>query len=403
MASLTRRGFGVAGMGALASAGAVRPAGASWLGNLLQGGRGMTESGGVRLKQIASVDLRGQGDEFSWSVSTMAWSPDGSRLVAVNGLGNFLNVIDTATWRLLVRFRIMASDERRCFGFSAEGKELIASKRVDPGSSENPPAFSVFETDTGRVVRESQLLPVSIPELHGKPDDMTLQQRRTDQKLAVSPDGRYVFIDFRGGTSRTTRWFNYVFNATSGQLIATGDARPFSLPSINNSNLLAGIVTFSAQGLSPASREITIYRLPALSKVLSFPAPVQGIASLAWSPAGDRLAGGANGLTHPREEESIRVWDATSGARLAGFVGEFEPVVYLNWHPSGKFFVTSSAKGTGERGALVQFLPAHGGEPILRHFAADRVVITGPCFCPRTGLLAWHDRGQIFIHEIQGI
>jgi WD40 repeat protein len=403
MASLTRRGFGWAGMGALAGAGAVRPAGASWLGNLLAGGRGMTESGGVRLKQIASVDLRGQGDEFSWSVSTMAWSPDGSRLVAVNGLGNFLNVIDTATWRLLVRFRIMASDERRCFGFSAEGKELIASKRVDPGSSENPPAFSVFETDTGRVVRESQLLPIWIPELHGKPDDMTLQQRRTDQKLTVSPDGSHVFINFRAGTSRSTRWFNYAFSAAGGQVTATGDARPFSLPSINNSNLLAGIVTFPTQARSPASREITIYRLPALSKVLSFPAPVQGVASLAWSPAGDRLAGGADGLTHPREEESIRVWDATSGARLAGFVGEFEPVVYLNWHPSGKFFVTSSAKGTGERGALVQFLPAHGGEPILRHFAPDRVVITGPCFCPRTGLLAWHDRGQIFIHEIQGI
>ena len=403
MESLTRRGFGLAGMGALASAGTARPARASWLGNLLPGGRGMTESGGVRLKQIASIDLRGQGNEFSWFVSTMAWSPDGSRLVAVNGLGNFLNVIDTATWRLLVRFRIMSSDERRCFGFSAEGRELIASKRVDPGINENPPAFSVFETDTGRVVRESQLLPVSIPELHGKPDDMTLQQRRTDQKLAVSPDGRYVFIDFRGGTSRTTRWFNYVFNATSGQLIATGDARPFSLPSINNNNLLAGIVTFSAQGLSPASREITIYRLPTLSKVLSFPAPVQGIASLAWSPAGDRLAGGANGLTHPREEESIRVWDAASGARLAVFIGKFEPVVYLKWHPSGKFFVTSSAKGTGEQGALVQFLPAHGGEPIFRHFAPDRVVITGPCFCARTGLFAWHERGRILIHEIQGL
>ena len=58
MENVTRRGFGVAGMGAaLASAGAVRPAGASWFGNLLQSGRGMTESGGVRLKQIASVDL----------------------------------------------------------------------------------------------------------------------------------------------------------------------------------------------------------------------------------------------------------------------------------------------------------------------------------------------------------
>jgi hypothetical protein len=48
-------------------------------------------------------------------------------------------------------------------------------------------------------------------------------------------------------------------------------------------------------------------------------------------------------------------------------------------------------------------LPADGGMPILQHFAPDRVVITGPCFCPRTGRLAWHEEGQILIHEIQGL
>jgi len=130
---------------------------------------------------------------------------------------------------------------------------------------------------------------------------------------------------------------------------------------------------------------------------------VPGIKSLSWSPTGDPLATGASGPAHPREEESIRVWDSASGSRLAGFVGEFEPVVYLKWHPSGMFFVTSSAKGTGEQGSLVQFLPAQGGEPMFRHFAPNRVVITGPCFCPRTGLLAGHERGRILIHEIQGL
>jgi WD40 repeat protein len=249
----------------------------------------------------------------------------------------------------------------------------------------------------------SQVLPISIPELHGKPDDMTLQQRRADQNLTVSPDGRHVFINFRAGTSRSTRWFNYVFSAASGQVTATGDARPFSLPSINDTNLLAGIVTFPTHDLSPGRQEITIYRLPTLSKVLSFPAPVQGIASLAWSPAGDRLAGGADGLTHPREEESIRVWDTISGARLAGFVGKFEPVGDVAWHPSGRFFLSESSKNIGERGSLLQLLPADGGTPLLQHFAPVGLIISGPCFCPRTGHLAWHQRGQILIHEIQGL
>jgi WD40 repeat protein len=401
MESLTRRAFGVAGMGAaLASAGAVRPAGASWFGNLLQGGLGMTESGGVRLKQIASVDLRSQGDAFSWSVSSMAWSPDGTRLVAVNGLGNFLNVIDASTWRLLVRFRVMRADTRRTFGFSASGRELIASKRVEPGSDENPPAFSVFEMDTGRIVREAQLLPISIPELQGKPKELALQQRRGDQKLAVSPDGRFVFLSFEVRGPGPNQ-FAYVFDGHNGQLVGASRSRSWSVPSISLDNRL-GVTTLSPQA-NVVPDEVTIFSLPELKKILSFQAHLRGVESLAWSPNGERLATGASGLTHPREEESIRVWDASSGARLAGFVGEFAPVVYLKWHPSGKFFVTSSAKGTGEQGALVQFLPAHGGEPIFRHFAPERVVITGPCFCPRTGLLAWHERGRILIHEIQGL
>jgi WD40 repeat protein len=339
----------------------------------------------------------------------MAWSPDGSRLVAVNGLGNFLNVIDTATWRLLVRFRIMSAIGDRAFGFSASGRELIASKRVNPGSSENPPAFSVFEMDTGRIVRNSQLLPISIPELQGKPNDLMLQQHRNDQDLAVSPDGRFVFMSLGARVSGTYRKFAYVFDGFTGQLLGSGQQGSWSRPTIAHDNRMV-VKTSLIRNLDEYLRapnnfweELTIFSLPSLNKLLGFPAHIPRTKSLAWSPAGDRLATGADGLTHPREEESIRVWDAASGTRLAGFVGKFEPVVYLNWHPSGKFFVTSSAKGTGEQGALVQLLPADGGTPLLQHFAPNGVVVTGPCFCPRTGLLAWHDRGQILIHEIQGL
>ena len=401
MESLTRRGFGFAGMGALASAGAVRPAGASGLLDPLTSLRGTTYPDRVRLKQIASVDLRGQGDEFSWSVSTMAWSPDGSRLVAVNGLGNFLNVIDTATWRLLVRFRIMPGAHTRQFGFAANGKQLIASKWVAPGSKENPPTFSVFETDTGKVIRESEGLPIFIPNFYGKTDDFSLQQRRSDQLLSVSPDGRYVFINLSARISGTTRWFNYVYSAGDGLLITTGDARRFALPSISKNNLMAGIVTFSAQSLWSARRELTIYDLPSLSKRLSFTVSPPGVASLVWSPDSASLFTGAN--ADGQAEEAIRIWNAANGERRTGFAGRFEPIAYADWHPSGRILASSSAKGTGETGSLVQILPADGGAALYQHSAPSSVVITGLCFCPMTGHLAWHERGRILIHEIQGL
>ena len=210
MQGLTRRALGLAGMGAaLAGCDAGRPAGAAGSRAALLGAGPMGDPGKLRLKQVASVDLRNQGDAFSWSVSEMAWSPDGSRLVAVNGLGNFLNVIDTSSWRVLVRFRIMSVDGQRPFGFASGGRDLIASKRVDPGGTENPPAFSVFEPDTGRVLRESQLLPVFLPALNGRPNDLSLQQRREGQQLTVSPDGRFVFLMFSGVVAGTRRRFAY--------------------------------------------------------------------------------------------------------------------------------------------------------------------------------------------------
>jgi hypothetical protein len=138
-----------------------------------------------------------------------------------------------------------------------------------------------------------------------------------------------------------------------------------------------------------------------LNKRLSFPAPLPGIASLVWSPDGTSLLTGAN--ADGQAEEAIRIWNPANGERRIGFAGRFEPIDYADWHPSGRIFASSSAKGTGETGSLVQILPADGGAALYQHSAPSSVVITGLCFCPMTGHLAWHEGGRILVHEIQGI
>ena len=173
------------------------------------------------------------------------------------------------------------------------------------------------------------------------------------------------------------------------------------MPSVSHDNRLAVATNATRLGYD---NEIAIFDLPSLKERIGFQAHDRGVRSLAWSPDGSRLASGSSATVPPREAEPIRVWDATSGARLAGFIGEFEPVSFVEWHPSGAFFLTKSAKGDENlRGSLVQFLSPNGGAPLLKHFAPDRVVINGPCFCPRTGRLAWFQQGQILIHEIQGL
>jgi WD40 repeat protein len=397
MESLTRRGFGLASMGALASAGAVRPAGASWLGNLLQGGRGMTDSGGVRLKQIASVDV----PEAEW-VRSMAWSPDGSRLVAASYR---LNVFDTATWNLRARFRVLVPNPGKIFGFSADGREVVASR-----TNETP--FSVFETDTGKVVRDSDPFPISIADILGQssiPDTLgqselrRLWQVRDQQSLTVSPDGHYVIIILNVGGSRSNvprAFYTFLFDSQTGRHLSTSEGIWRRRPTISLDNRLA---VEAPRGFDAPS-ELEILDLPSLAKRFTFSARRGLIGSLSWSPEGDRLASGTEGAASPgSERDALTIWNATSGERIGGFASGIEPVNNLDWHPSRRLIVSTSAKGTGDRGTLLQLLPAGGGEPTLRHFASGSTLIDAPCFCPRTGRLAWHERGKILIHEIQGL
>lgn len=399
MESLTRRAFGVAGIGAaLASAGAGRAQASGSAGF-----HGMSDAGRVRLKQIASIDMPRSHEH----VMSISWSPDGSRLVADSSV---LNVFDMTTMRFRARFPIMEAQWPRRFGFSADGKELIASKALPRRSTENntaennPPAFSVFETDTGRIVRESDVLPVFLPDILGRPDDFSLQRQRVMQSLTVSPDGRYVIITLNVGPipeGPSPRLFAFLFDSQTGRHLNTAEGLLWSLPTISRDNRFASAARPRNLGTHP---QLAVFDLPSFQQRLIFPTRLGFMESLAWSPEGDRLAGGMADQSSPREKyDSITIWNATSGERLAGFASGIEPIRHLDWHPSGRLIVTASAKGTGDRGSLLQLLPSGGGVPVYRRFASGGTLINGPCFCPRTARLAWHEGGKILIHEVQGL
>ena len=386
MVSLTRRGFGLAGMGAaLASGGAGRSQASGFAGF-----HSTSDPGRLRLKQIASIDLPDTHDQLA---REMAWSPDGSRLVAATSV---INVFETATWKLRARFRALTANSGKIFGFSADGRELVASRAV-----ETP--FSVFETDTGRVIRDSDPFPISIPDILGQSDPRVLWQVRDQQSLTVSPDGRYVIIIqnvIGSGINASRLFYTFLFDSQTGRHLSTSEGTLRRRPTISRDNRLA---VEKRQGFSVPS-EVEILDLPSLTSRLSFPVRLGFMRSLSWSPEGDRLASGMSDSSSPREQyDSIAIWNAMSGERIAGFASGIEPIETLAWHPSGRFILSDSAKGTGERGGLLQLLPAGGGDPLFRYFASGSTLTNAPCFCPRTGRLAWSERGKILIHEIQGL
>jgi hypothetical protein len=219
----------------------------------------------------------------------------------------------------------------------------------------------------------------------------------------VSPDGQYVIIILNVGGVRSNvprPFYTFLFDSQTGRHLSTSEGTLRARPTISRDNRLA---VEASQGLNAPS-ELEIIDLPSLTKRLSFSARRGLIRSLSWSPEGDQLASGTEGAASPGSEiDALTIWNAMSGERIGGFASGIEPVNNLAWHPSGRLIVSTSAKGTGDRGTLLQLLPASGGEPALRHFASGSTLIDAPCFCPRTGRLAWHERGKILIHEIQGL
>ena len=226
---------------------------------------------------------------------------------------------------------------------------------------------------------------------------------RNQQSLTVSPDGRFVVLLLEVSGSRSTvrrPFYTFLFDSQTGRHLSTAEGIWRRRPTISRDNLLA---VEAPRGFDAPS-QLEIMDLPSLTKRLSFPVRLGSMQSLSWSPEGDRLASGMSDSSSPRDKyDSIAIWNATSGERIAGFESGIEPIRHIDWHPSGRFIVSISAKGTGDRGTLLQLLPAGGGEPALRHFASGSTLIRAPCFCPRTGLLAWNERDKILIHEIQGL
>jgi WD40 repeat protein len=363
--------------------------------------------GQLRLERVARLNV-------APNATDMAWSPDGSRLaVAVEG-GSRVAIFDTASWRLVTKIARAGNYWKPTLGFAANGRELVT--RLGGAwvplelreERNNPFAFGVFDTETGHLLRDARW-----PE--GFPYGNASQGLN---RICVSPDGRYVVVS--GSVARRGHFLHLYDVARAEFLRAMETPRPmfFKAPAIDRANRLA-VSTYHES--APAIRKgIEVFELPSLRRLLSLEGHLPGVASMAWSPTGDRLLSGADGLwsaTDPetgrlreyRDPDPIRIWDGRSGAMLTSFPGPIEPVTSLSWHPSGEIFASSSAKGTGEYertgqpGSLIQILPAQGGAPLLQHFGRGRELLRIPCFCPRTGRLAWSERGGVMIHKLVNV
>ena len=251
------------------------------------------------------------------SVHSVAWSPDGLRLVSGSS-DETLRIWDAATGENL---KILEGHGGavRAVAWSPDGRRVV--------SAASDKTLRIWDTASG----ESLMI------LEGHGGAMS--------SVAWSPDGKQIV----SGSSSGLR----IWDAASGKTLQTMEFWRGDVVS----------VAWSPDGTQIVSGSgMTIRLWSAVSgELLQTLEGHQGaVYSVAWSPDGLRLASGSG-------DETLRIWDVASGESRQILGGHGDDLLSVAWSPDGTRVLTGSTDRTmriwdAASGESLQFLEGHGGD-----------------------------------------
>lgn len=261
-------------------------------------------------------------------VASIAFSPDGSRLVAGSWDG-LIRLWDVET-RVDLRTFVGHGTSVTSVAFSADGTR-VASASVDGTvrlwDVETGSELAAFHEHTGPVFG-----------------------------VAISPDGSRIAS---GGSDRVVR----VRDSASGD--ALGDCSGHSLPVLS--------VAFSPDGTRIASgsldQTVRVWDVTSGTEITALSGHTGPVASVAFDPGGTRIASGAF-------DRTVRVWNIASGTVVNTLTGHTEPVASVAYSPDGTRIASGSNDRTvrlwnADTGAEVRMLEGHVRPVLCVAFSPD--------------------------------
>jgi WD40 repeat protein len=290
----------------------------------------------------------------SGEVTSVAWSPEGRRLVT-GSKDKTAKLWDADTGKELLTLSQSGSvesvgwnrDGQRFATGSDDGKVTVwdveKGKDLITMQSHNLQTNSVtWSPDGTRLAADGFELDFSVEVWNaatGK-ELLSISSRRPILSLAWSPDGRYLAT---GSDDKTVR--------------VSGAERGEELLTLNGHSGEVTSVAWNPDGkrLVTASSDNTV-KVWDVGVREEFPAVGHGyVTSMAWSPDSKRLATGS------------RIWDADTGKELLTLSGHSGEVTSVAWSPEGKRLVTGSEDKTAklwdaDTGKELLTLSGHSGE-----------------------------------------
>ncbi len=284
---------------------------------LASAGGNYGQPGEVKVWDVATGRERSSLTGHKDLVACVAFSPDGRRLASANGgvhTPGEIKIWDPADGRELSTFRAHAAPVRD-LAFSPDGRMLASiSVGVSPGGQILPGEVKVWDAVNGRQL-------VRIPGTDS-PHAASISSSLAFRPTGAKPQGQLAFVD-----GRTVR----VCDPMTGKEIVHMSKQ------LNTLRCL----TYSADGRRLAAGGFDgakVWDADSGSEIQAFHNNA-GIAGLAFSPDGRRLAAAAG-------NSIVQVWDVTTGDAALILHGHTDNVASVAFSPDGWRLASAGGDGT---------------------------------------------------------